>query len=358
VERPSPQLAGAVTARIWPMVALQWEWLGGAAPIRTAAVIGGGAWGTAMAVALRGAGVDVVLGCRTAEQAETLRAHGENRRYLPGVRLPPELAVARAADLDLTGRDLVVLAVPARALPAVTAAHGERIAAGAGVLVLSKGLVPPMATLPSAFVAERVPAGVACLGGPAHAADALANGAAVVLGAHDRALAKRIAEVLGRAGLDVQLTTDVTGVELAGVAKNAAVIAAAAAAGAGPNAAGAAAGRVFGEVDALAVRLGARRETLAGLAGVGDLVGTVVAAHSRNRRAGELLGAGTPAREIEPVLGHATEGLDALPLLAFSMDEQGLAAPAVRGLAAVLDGRVDPETWAAALTAPRGRRAA
>ncbi|MCW2968688.1 MAG: 1-acylglycerol-3-phosphate O-acyltransferase, partial [Solirubrobacteraceae bacterium] len=118
VAQPSPQLASAVTDRLWPMVALQWEWLGGMAPIRRAAVIGAGSWGTGMAVALHRAGVEVSLGCRTAEQAETLRAHGENRQHLPGVHLPRDLPIARAADLALDTADLVVLAVPTRALPA------------------------------------------------------------------------------------------------------------------------------------------------------------------------------------------------------------------------------------------------
>lgn len=359
VESPSAQLAGAVTDRLWPMVALQWEWLGGMAPIRRAAIVGAGSWGTGMAVALHRAGVDVALGCRTAEQAETLRAHGENRRHLPGVRLPAELPIVRAADLDLDTADLVVLAVPTRALPAAVAAHADRIGDGSAVLVLSKGMVPPLGTLPTAFVAERVRGrGVATLAGPGHPADALVNGASFVVAAHDRALSAQVAEVLGRAGFDAHQTTDVIGAELAGTAKNAAVIAAAAAASAGPNAAGAAAGKVYAEVDALGKRLGARPETFAGLAGVGDLVGTVVAANSRNRRAGELIGAGRPVGEIEPALGQAVEGLDALPLLAYAMREHRVRAPITAGLADVVEGRADAEAWAEGVTAPGGRRRA
>jgi 1-acyl-sn-glycerol-3-phosphate acyltransferase len=359
VDRPSPQLAAAVTDRLWPMVALQWEWLGGMAPIRRAAVIGAGAWGTAMAIALHRAGVAVSLGCRTAEQAEALRAHGENRRHLPHVRLPGEIAVARAADLDLDQTDLVVLAVPTRALPTAVAAHGPRIPGTAAVLVLSKGMVAPMGTLPSAFVAERVRArGIATLAGPGHAADALAHGASMIVASADRAIAAQLAQTLGRAGFDIELSTDVVGAELAATGKNAAVIAAATAASAGPNAAGAAAGKVFAEVDRLGRRLGAQPETLAGLAGVGDLVATVVAANSRNRRAGELLGAGRPVNEIEPFLGHAVEGLDALPLLAFAMREQRLVAPVTQGLAAVVEGRDEAEAWAAGVTAPHGPRRA
>jgi 1-acyl-sn-glycerol-3-phosphate acyltransferase len=347
VENPSPQLAGAVTDRLWPMVALQWEWLGGMPPIRRAAVIGAGSWGTGMAVALHRAGVEVALGTRTAEQAEALAAHGENRHHLPNVRLPHDLPVAKASELDLDGVDLVVLAVPTRALPACVAAHGDRIGNGAAVLVLSKGMVPPLGTLPTEFVSERVRGrGVATIAGPGHPADSLVHGASLVVASADRALAAQVAEVLGRAGFDTERTTDVTGAELAGTAKNAAVIAAAAAAAAGPNAAGAAAGKVYAEIDQLGRRLGARPETFAGLAGVGDLVGTVVAANSRNRRAGELMAAGRPIGEIEPALGQAVEGLDALPLLAYAMREHRVKAPITAGLAEVVEGRTDAEAWA------------
>jgi 1-acyl-sn-glycerol-3-phosphate acyltransferase len=360
VENPSPQLAGAVTDRLWPMVALQWEWLGGMPPVRRAAIIGAGSWGTGMAVALHRAGVEVTLGCRTADQAEALRANGENRQHLPGVRLPAEIPVMRASELDLGAADLVVLAVPTRALPAAVAAHGDRIGEHSAVLVLSKGMVPPMGTLPTAFVAERIRnRGVATLAGPGHPADALVHGASLVVASSDAALAAQVAEVLDRAGFDAHRTSDVVGAELAGTAKNAAVIAAAAAAAAGPNAAGAAAGKVYAEIDALGKRLGARPETFAGLAGVGDLVGTVVATHSRNRRAGELIAAGRPVGEIEPALGHqAVEGLDALPLLAFVMREQHIKAPLTAGLADVVEGRADAEAWANGVTAPAGRRRA
>ncbi|HSD76883.1 MAG TPA: 1-acyl-sn-glycerol-3-phosphate acyltransferase, partial [Solirubrobacteraceae bacterium] len=97
VEQPSPALAGAVTDRIWPCVELQWEWLGGLPPLRRAAVLGAGAWGTGLAVALAKAGLDVELGTRTGEQRDELAAARANPRYLPGVTLPARLRVARAA---------------------------------------------------------------------------------------------------------------------------------------------------------------------------------------------------------------------------------------------------------------------
>jgi 1-acyl-sn-glycerol-3-phosphate acyltransferase len=356
VENASPSLAGAVTERIWPCVMLQWEWLGGLPPIRRAAIIGAGSWGTSLAVALAKAGYEVDLGARTPEQARVLGQDRRNDQYLPGVELPDSVRVRRASELAFGGADLVCLAVPARSLPSVLAAHAERIPRRAGVLVLSKGLVPPLGTLPSAFVSERCNArAVAVLGGPAHAAEVLEHGASVVLGSLDRAFTRQLADALQAAGLDVTQTTDVSGVELAGCAKNAAALAAAAASLAGPNVAGAAAGKVFAEVDALARRHGARPETFTGLAGAGDLVATVVSDTSRNRRAGEMLAHGVPKEEIGRALGQAAEAVDSVPLLATVAREAHLEAPALDGLAALVEGRIEPERWTATVTEPSPR---
>ena len=352
----SPALAMAVTDRIWPCVMLQWEWLGGLAPIRRAAIIGAGSWGTGLAVALSRAGFEVDLGCRTHEQAARLQETRENADYLPGVELPTQITVGRAAELKLGGHDLVCLAVPARELPAVLAAHGERIPNRAGLLVLSKGLVPPLGTLPSAFASERCRArAVATLGGPADATDVLEHGASIVIGSLDRGFARQLADTLVAAGLDVVTTTDVTGVELAGCAKNVAVLAAAAASGAGPNVAGAAAGKVFAEVDALARSRGGKPETFVGLAGAGDLVATVVASQSPNRRAGELLSQGVAPTEIGAALGQVAEAVDCVPLLASVARTAQLETPALDGLAALIEGRIDPERWTATVTQPARR---
>src|SRR5918992_5094411 len=187
VENVSPQLAAAVTDRIWPNVMLQWEWLGGLPPLRRAAVVGAGSWGTAVAVMLARAGLEVDLGCRTREQAEQVTADRSNDHYLGGVDLPSGVNVTRAADLELSRHDLVCFAVPAAALPAAVAAHGGAITPRTGVLVMSKGLVPPLGTLPAAFVSERVPAwSVGVLGGPVDAQAALQDGASLVLAAPDR----------------------------------------------------------------------------------------------------------------------------------------------------------------------------
>jgi glycerol-3-phosphate dehydrogenase (NAD(P)+) len=357
VEEPSPQLAQAVTDRIWPCVMLQWEWLGGLPPLRRAIVVGVGSYGTSLAVMLSRGGVEVELGCRTADQARALAATRE-QLSLPGVRLPDGVAVRTAADLDFASADLVCFAVPASALPAAVAEHGARVPDRAGALVVANGVVPPTGARPTAYVGERVRArAVATLAGPADAADAPVHGASVVLAADDDAFASQLGDVLRAAGYDIYRTSDVAGVDLAGCAKDAAALAAAAASSSGgPNAAGAAAGKVFAEVEAFAERQGGRAETFAGVAGAGDLVAATLAEQSPNRRAGELLAAGVPARDIAPSLGHAVEAVDTVPLLSDAMRRSGVRAPAVDGLAALIEGRVDPGSWARALTAPAARR--
>src|SRR5215213_820156 len=275
VEDPSPFLAGEVTERIWPCVGLQWEWLGGLPPLRTAAVVGAGSMGTATAVVLARAGLQVQLGCRTGAQAEALRADRENGRYLPGLELAPAIDVKTVQQIELAGVDLVVLAVPCASLPAAVGEIGARVGDRSAVLVASKGLVPPLGTTPTAYVAERVTArAVASLGGPIHAREAIELGASAVVATGDADLRRQLTEVLGAGGLSVQTTDDVTGAELAACAKNAAALASGAAAGRGANLAGAAAGHVFSEVHRLAVATGGRSETFAGLAGVGALVAT------------------------------------------------------------------------------------
>jgi glycerol-3-phosphate dehydrogenase len=262
------------------------------------------------------------------------------------------VTVSSVADIEFGGVDLVCFAVPSRDLPAAVAQVGARVGQRSAVLVLSKGLVPPLGVTPTTYVGERIPArAVGSLGGPAHAAEAVREGASVVLASRDADFRAQFSKILSDAGLDVETTDDVTGAELAACAKNAAALAAAAAATSGMNAAGAAASRVFAETHELAVRAGGRTETFIGLAGTGDLVGTALADHSRNRRAGELLGRGVPADQIPALLEETPESLDAVPLLVRAFDDAGLDAPATQELGALIEGRIAADEWVARVRA-------
>jgi glycerol-3-phosphate dehydrogenase len=288
----------------------------------------------------------VQLGCRAADHARKISDSGRNDDYLPKIDLPDGVTASTTADIELCGVDLVVFAVPSHALPAAVGGLGARVPERSAVLVLSKGLVPPLGALPTRYVEERVKSrAVACLGGPFHSGEAVTDGATAVLATRCEAFRRQLGDALERAGIDVERSQDVVGVELAACAKNAAALAASAAATSGMNAAGAAGGRVFGELERLGAALGAHPDTFDGLAGIGDLLATVMAPHSRNRRAGELLANGVPADQIEAVLGATAEGVRSVPLLAEACERAGVDAPATRALAALVEGRIRPEAW-------------
>jgi 1-acyl-sn-glycerol-3-phosphate acyltransferase len=309
VEQASPQLAAAVTDRIWPNVMLQWEWLGGLPPLRRAAVIGAGPPGTALAAMLARAGLEVDLVSPDAHD------------------VPARVNAVRSAELELSRHDLVCFATTPDALPAAVAEHGANVPRRAGVLVHARGMVPPLGTLPAAYVAERTESwAVGALGGPAAGLHADAS---LVFAAADPAFRRQVTDALAAAGFDTAATPDVVGVELAGCAADAAAHAVLAAAPAGNSAAGSAAGKVFAEVAAYARGAGADPGTLAGVAGTGDLVAAV-------------LGAPQPASGV--------------PLLAERVEAAGVDAPVLRGLAGVIEGDVAAERWTASLTAPHRER--
>ena len=216
VAEASPQLAAAVTDRIWPCVMLQWEWLGGLAPVRRAAVVGAGSWGMALSTMLARAGVEVDLAARTPDTAAVLGAARANPRELPGVVLPAGVRVVPAAELDLARHDLVVFAVPAHALAAVVAEHGAGVHPRAGVLVRSWGVLAPLGGSAGAFVADRLPAArVATLGGPATAREALDGDVPLLIGAADRGLGRQLRDALAAAGFQVTVGDDLRAPELA-----------------------------------------------------------------------------------------------------------------------------------------------
>lgn len=313
---------------------------------RRAVVIGAGSFGTAVAVLLARGGFRTTLQARTAEQAERLQSDRENKVYLPGIELPPQLRVESVA-AGVARADLVFLGVPSRGLEEVIAglpAAGLR--ARTPVISLAKGLVPPLGVAPTVLLAQTLgPARVACVGGPAHAREMVTEGAALVVAGLDESLTLSIADVFERAGLVAERSDDPIGVELAGAAKNTAALAASATQAQGLNAAGAAAGHVFMEVWRFAEQQGARPASMIGLAGTGDLVGTALAPQSRNRRAGELLAEGVPAEEIPARIGQAVEALDLVPLLARALERANVEAPIVTALAGLIEGELPLDEW-------------
>jgi glycerol-3-phosphate dehydrogenase (NAD(P)+) len=315
---------------------------------RRAVVIGAGSFGTAVAVLLARGGLRTTLQTRTPEQAQRLSEDRMNHEYLAGVELPRELRIEHVSD-GVARADYVFLAVPSSRMRTVIGALQQSgLSSKAAVVSLAKGLVPPDGTPPIQLLRERFgPARVAVLGGPAHAAEMVRDGAGLVAASSDEQLATTLSQVFIRAGVVCEQSNDPVGVELAGAAKNAAALASGATEAQGLNAAGAAAGHIFAEVWRWAEAQGARPESMIGLAGTGDLVATALARESRNRRAGELLARGVLATDIPATIGHAVEALESAPLLAKAMTAAGLEAPVNTALAALIEGTLPLDEWVA-----------
>ena len=313
---------------------------------RRATVIGAGSFGTALAVLLSRAGLRTTLQTRRVEQAATLMEDRENKLYLPGVELPSQLRI-EPVDAGVARTDYVFLAVPSRGLDvAISTLQAGELASRAAVVSVAKGLVPPdgrppTAVLSAIFGSRRV----ACVGGPAHAQEMVRSGAGLVVACVEEELARALAQIFTRAGVVCEQSNDPIGVELAGAAKNAAALAAGATEAQGANAAGAAAGHIFAEVWRYAEGLGARPESMIGLAGVGDLVATALARESRNRRAGELLAEGVPASEIPTRIGQAVEALEWVPQLARTLEAAGVEAPVTGALGRLISGELPLDEW-------------
>ena len=250
-------------------------------------VVGGGSWGTAFARLLVDRGHETTLACRDPEQALAISATGRNPRYLPNA----DLRRVRAAPLDearLADAELVVLAVPSRAFGEVV----RSLRGTCPVLSLTKGLDPATGRRLSTLVEHRP---VAVLSGP-NFAEEIADGlpAAAVIASEDDDLAVRLQHALNSTTFRVYVNPDLTGVELCAAAKN--VIALAAGGvdgfGLGDNAKAALITRGLAEMARLGEGCGARPETFAGLAGMGDLMVTCWSRLGRNRRAGELIARG------------------------------------------------------------------
>ena len=319
---------------------------------KRATVIGAGSFGTALALLLARGGLRTTLQTRTAEQAAQLDREHENYQYLPGVELPSQLRI-EPVSAGLARADYVFLAVPSSRLADVIEGFSvSGLDKRTAVISAAKGLMPPHGTPPTAVLSATFGADrVACLGGPAHAQEMVHAGAALVAACAEEELARALAQVFTRAGVVCELSNDPVGVELAGAAKNAAALAAGATEAQGLNAAGAAAGHIFAEVWRHAEGLGARPESMIGLAGAGDLVATALARESRNRRAGELLAAGVPAAEIPTRIGQAVEALESVPLLARALDAAGVGAPVTGALGRLISGELPLDDWVALVRA-------
>jgi glycerol-3-phosphate dehydrogenase (NAD(P)+) len=301
------------------------------------AVIGAGAWGTALALTCIRAGRDITLWEPDPGVAANLAGDRESP-FLPGVRIDD--GVALAANLAEAARaPALLLVVPAQAVRTVATSLGPMIAAGTPVIVCAKGIERGTQKFMTEVVAECAPkATPAILSGPSFAAD-VARGmpTAVTLAAGDDNLARELARAIGSASFRPYHSTDVRGVEIGGAAKNVLAIAAGIVTGRGLGASAQAAltTRGFAELARFGRAYGAKPETMTGLSGLGDLLLTCSSPQSRNFTFGVNLGRGEKPGEIH---GGLAEGVFTAPVLLAMARERAVDMPIASAVAALLAG--------------------
>ena len=310
------------------------------------AVIGSGAWGTALALALLNNGHDTALWSYTEQESAVLREKRENP-MLPGVALPEELELT--TDLScVRGCGAVVLATPSFAVRATARALREKLELGTPVILVSKGIEKDSSLLLHQVVEQELSGlgPVAVLSGPSHAEE-VGRGVptAVVVACEDRAAALLAQDLFMSCRFRIYTSPDIVGVEIGAALKN--VIALCAGCcdgmGCGDNTKAMLMTRGLTEIARLGVALGARKETFAGLAGVGDLIVTCTSMHSRNRRAGILIGQGKTVQEAMAELGGAVvEGYYAAASARELANRAGVEMPITAGACEVLYEGGDP----------------
>lgn len=281
------------------------------------AVLGAGAWGTALAISFA-ARHQVTLWARDEQQIAVMRSTSRNHRYLPDITLPANLALTANLTLALDEVELIILAVPVSglrpALHQILQYTHESAAKPFGLVWLCKGFEADSALLPHQIIAEVLPASFPCgvLSGPSFAQE-VARGlpTAVALASSDQDFAQRTAHALHFSRLRVYASQDVIGVEVGGAVKNVMAIAAGICdgMGLGYNARAALIARGLSEINRLGVKLGGQPETLTGLSGAGDLILTCTGDLSRNRQVGLLLAQQHGLTDILNKLGHVAEGV-------------------------------------------------
>lgn len=305
------------------------------------AVLGAGAWGTALANVAAQGRERVALWAHDPAHAEALARERENRRHLPG--LPLASAVAPTSQLACIRDAAIVLAVvPAQAMRETARAARAHLADGAAFVICAKGIERDKRKFMSEVVASELPkARPAILSGPSFAVDVCKGlPTAVTVAAEDEALAQRICEAASTKTFRLYRSTDMRGVEIGGSAKNVFAIAAGMAFGRrlGASAQAALIARSFAELTRLGRALGAKSETLMGLSGLGDLVLTCGSAQSRNFAFGQALGQGAAVKDASG--GKLTEGAFTARVLVEMAQTAGVEMPIAEAVDAILSSRL------------------
>jgi glycerol-3-phosphate dehydrogenase (NAD(P)+) len=312
----------------------------------TVGVLGAGSWGTALAVHCARLGHDVRLWARDQALVDEIAAVGENGRYLHGIAVGPAVHATARLDRALHAASIVIAAVPSHGMRGVLRAAAPLIPADAIVVSAAKGIeVETLERMSQVIAREAGERRIVALSGPSFAIE-VARGlpTAIVAASTDHRAAEHIQEALKGPALRLYASDDVAGVEMGGALKNVIAIAAGVVEGLhlGHNAMAALITRGLVEISRLACAEGARRDTLSGLSGLGDLVLTCTGDLSRNRQVGIQLGRG---KSIDDILSHmrmVAEGVRTTSAALALGERRGVELPIAAQMAAVLGGRLSP----------------
>jgi len=321
-------------------------------------ILGSGAMATACSVLLaEHAGHTVAIWTRTAERAAELAGDRENRKLLPGVRIPNSVELTSEIGSAVEDADLLVVAIPTKYLRQTLAPLSRQIPAGVPVVSVAKGLEIETLMRPSEIVTDVLgPRDVVALGGPSHAEEiARRMPASVVAACPEIDQARRVQSLFNTDRFRVYTNVDLVGVELAGAIKNVIAIAAGICDGLdfGDNAKSALVTRGLVEMTRFGTALGAQAETFSGLAGIGDLMTTCFSGYSRNRHVGERLGRGEPLDQIVAEMNGVAEGVTTTRGVFELASQRGIEMPITAQVHAVLfEGRSPLEATTSLMLRP------
>ena len=314
-------------------------------------VMGAGSWGTTIAKVIADAGNEVVLWSRREEVAVEINETQRNSDYLPGIDLPSNLTATSDLAFALNGAEQIYLAIPSQSLRQSLEAWKEFIPKNATLISLIKGLEQGTGLRMSEVMASATGlpmTHMAVVSGPNLALEiAKQEPAASVCACADADRANEVARTCSNDYFTVFTNQDVIGTELGGVLKNliAVAIGIVNGLGYGQNTKASIMTRGLTEITKFAVAHGARRRTLFGLAGLGDLIATSESSLSRNFRAGEMLGKGFTKREVLKRMGQTAEGLSSVEPVLESAIQKGIEMPIVSQVSDVLNGRMKPQDF-------------
>ena len=320
------------------------------------AVMGAGSWGTTFAKILADAGNDVTIWARRDDVVEEINTQHRNGDYLPGIRLPKSLKAAFEPAEAMRGAEQVYLAVPSQSLRGNLTEWGSSIPQDAIVVSLMKGVEKETGLRMSEVIAEVANADedrIVVVSGPNLSLEiAQEQPTASVAASTNKVAARAVATAASNTYFTTFTNNDVIGTEFGGILKNliAVAIGIVNGVGYGENTKASIMTRGLAEISRFARSYGAKKKTMVGLAGLGDLIATSESPLSRNHKAGEMLGKGYTLREVTRRLSQTAEGLSSVAPILKLAEEKGVRMPIVEQVLAVMEGRMEPKDIAPTLT--------